>query len=294
MLRRRIYGDTLRRISEAIETAHKDLFGLKEDRFLTFVREHKRQLPVTFLPVNDPTYREFGTTKQVPYSIRQSLGLGWQYAGIEIISDKELMGLLADTERLTDIPYAWIEAIPSFTFSVTVKINELPATLFIGRRKFEGEEVLFVLRWVEINQRHCWSTKIYRFNRKADDFVSLEPYFANEPKDEELLDEVHIGLYLSSRVKKSERERREYRGRTTRYVPDTEILPRREPVVVDVSPVQREDLEKQRREGRRICLTPHRAAHIRRAHWKRVWCGPMTGPRWQEWRWIAPTFISGF
>ncbi|HHJ0714743.1 TPA: hypothetical protein ACQFDA_004659, partial [Escherichia coli] len=84
MLRRRIYGDTLRRISEAIETAHKDLFGLKEDRFLTFVREHKRQLPVTFLPVNDPTYREFGTTKQVPYSIRQSLGLGWQYAGIEI------------------------------------------------------------------------------------------------------------------------------------------------------------------------------------------------------------------
>lgn len=42
MLRRRIYGDTLRRISEAIETAHKDLFGLKEDRFLTFVREHKR------------------------------------------------------------------------------------------------------------------------------------------------------------------------------------------------------------------------------------------------------------
>ena len=45
MLRRRIYGDTLRRISEAIETAHKDLFGLKEDRFLTFVREHKRQPP---------------------------------------------------------------------------------------------------------------------------------------------------------------------------------------------------------------------------------------------------------
>ncbi|MCU6361304.1 hypothetical protein KW813_23420, partial [Enterobacter quasiroggenkampii] len=48
----------------------------------------------------------------------------------------------------------------------------------------------------EINQRQWWTNKIYRIKRKAEDVVRLETYFANESKDEELLDEGHSGLQI--------------------------------------------------------------------------------------------------
>ena len=290
----RLYGKALRRMSEQIEKAHQTIHGLDQCRFIRFINEHKRQIPVTFMPVKDPTYREYGVTEQIPRLIKQSLGLGWQYAAVEIISDEELMALLAKTERLKNIPYFWIETIPSFTFSVTVNLDESPITLFIGRRLYEGEEVLFVMSCEEREESVYMEFEIYKIDKSEDDFVELKPLLTSVKENQRLLDAVYIGLYLSSRIKRTEREKKEFRGRTIRYVPDTEIRPRSEAVVLDVSPVQWEDIEQQRKEGHEVCLAIYCAAHIRRAHWKRVWCGKMSEMRWREWRWIAPSYISGF
>lgn len=271
----------------------------KENPVTKWIKKNRNRLTNTFISYDDVL------GLKDPYTLHlQSLALGWLYGGVTLISDPTFKELVFNTAMPAKFPEEWLEFIPSWTVAVDMP-NE-SGTFFLGYRKSKEGRCVVIGTDINAETPNCVKTVNLYSLQLRDAGNGLVTYDYGNALDcaqnirfwRTLADAATKVMFLCTLIPPSYRTsfndikfKEIKKNGSISY----EVKPRERDVKVDITPGQVKYLKGFNTDLKAMQGIKHaKAAHIRRAHWRRYWVGPRNGERKRKLCWIPPTFVRGY
>lgn len=271
----------------------------KENPVTKWIRKNRKHLTNAFVSYDD----DLGLKDPYTFHV-QSLALGWLYGGVTLISDPTFKELVFNTVMPTKFPEEWLEFVPAWT--VAVDLPNQPGTFFLGYRKFnEGRCIVIGIDTNYGTPDGVKAVNVYtlRLRDAGNGLVTFDYDNVLDNGQDSLFWRVLANsatklLFLCTLIPpnlKASYNDVKFKEIKKNGNISYEVKPRERDVKVDITPGQVKYLKGFNTDLKAMQGIKHaKAAHIRRAHWRRYWVGPRNGERKRKLCWIPPTFVRGY
>lgn len=271
----------------------------KENPVSKWIKKNRNHLTNSFIPYDT----ELGLKD--PRSLHaQTLAIGWLYGGVSLISNQALRELVFETEMPSKFPEEWLDFIPAWT--VAIDVGKEDETFFLGYRKNGKRRFIIIATNTDYGLTEgvtTIATCSLELRSAGNGLVEIDYDDGVENEQERMLwlslaKAATSMIFLCTLIPPNYREsfndikfREIKKNGSISY----EVKPRERDVKVDITPGQVKYLKGFNTDLKAMQGIKHaKAAHIRRAHWRRYWVGPRNGERKRKLCWIPPTFVRGY